>query len=164
MANDLIKQKTNNSLSTIKTPSKKIQFRTSKFKINIRKITLEESSDFDEKFAWVCASLGFFEKIDKQKNAAKIFKEIFLASSIGQVLTSTTISQKVKMSRGSTINHLNNLVNSGLIEKGGKYYFTRQKTMKGIINEIENDATHIFSRMKKIAEEIDKETNKVIIM
>lgn len=134
------------------------------FQLTIRKVALPESENFNEQIAWICASLGFFENIDKNKNAASIFREIFLSSAQGQVLTSTSIAQRVGMSRGSVINHLNNLRNAGLIEKGGKYYFTRHRTMKGIIEEIEDDLIHIFSRMKKVGEKIDKETSQVIIM
>jgi hypothetical protein len=36
--------------------------------------------------------------------------------------------------------------------------------MQGIIEEIEDDLLHIFNRMKKVSEEIDKETNQTIIM
>ena len=78
-------------------------------KITIRKVILPENDNLDEKLAWICSSLGFFEKIDKGKTAAVIFKEIYLAGMIGQVLTSTTIAQRIGMSRGSVINHLNNL-------------------------------------------------------
>jgi predicted transcriptional regulator len=138
--------------------------RKSDYKITIRKMMLPEENNFNEKIAWICASLGFFEDIDKNKNAANIFKEIFISSTQGQVLTSTTISERVGMSRGCVINHLNKLEHSGLIEKGGKYYFTRHRTMKGIIEEIEDDLLHIFNRMKKVSEKIDSETNQTIIM
>ena len=135
-----------------------------KFRLTIRKVDLPQSNDFDNKIARVCSSLGFFEMIDKNKNAAAIFKEIFLATSMGQVLTSTTIAQRIGMSRGSTINHLNNLVRSGLIEKNGKYYYARSKTMIGTINEIEDDLLHIFSRIKKVGENVDLETGSIIRM
>jgi len=133
-------------------------------KLTLRNVALPEKEDFDEEIAWICSSLGFFEKIDKGKTAALIFKEIYLAGMLGRVLTSTTIAQKLGMSRGSVINHLNNLLKSGIIEKGGKYYFTRHKTMQGIITEIEDDAIHLFSRMKKVAKEIDSQIDTVIAM
>ena len=133
-------------------------------KITIRGVNLPEKEDFDEKIAWICSALGFFEKIDKGKSAATIFKEIYLAGVLGQVLTSTVIAERIGMSRGSVINHLNNLVNAGLIEKGGKYYFTRHKTMEGIITEIEDDMLHVFSRMKRVAKEIDSGIDTVIRM
>ena len=138
--------------------------RRSSAKLTLRNVALPEKENFDEEIAWICSSLGFFEKIDKGKTAAIIFKEIYLAGMLGRVLTSTTISQKLGMSRGSVINHLNNLLKSGIIEKGGKYYFTRHKTMLGIITEIEDDAIHLFSRMKKVAKEIDSQIDTVIAM
>jgi predicted transcriptional regulator len=164
MTQALTIRKKKDSLPVLKNSIKHISPRRGKFKLTVRKVALPQNESFDEQIAWVCSSLGFFENIDKSKNAAQIFKEIFLAGSLGQVLTSTTISERVGMSRGSTINHLNNLLNAGLIEKGGKYYFARHKTMKGTIDEIEDDITHIFSRMKRIAKEIDSETDQVIRM
>ncbi len=134
------------------------------YAITIRKVSTPQNSEFNEQFAFICATLGFFEDIDKNKVGARIFREIFLASSQGQVLTSTTIANRIGMSRGSTISHLNSLKNSGLIEKGGKYYFTRHRTMTGILDEIEDDIISIFNRVKKVAKEIDKEINQVIIM
>ena len=132
------------------------------YELKINKVALSQEDSFDEKFAWICSSLGFFEDIDKNKNAAAIFKLLFLAGTKGQVLTSTTIAQNIGMSRGAVINQLNNLYNAGLIDKGGKYYFMRQRTMIGIIEEIEDDVLHIFSRMKKVAKEIDSKTNQII--
>lgn len=162
MSNDLIVKGIKKDLPILKgTPITNVPKR-SKFKLTIRKVELPQKIDFNEKIAWICSSLGFFENIDKNKNAASIFKEILLASSLGQVLTSTTIAQRIGMSRGSTINHLNNLLNAGLIEKVGKYYLARSNTMLGIINEIEDDTLHIFSRMKKVAKEMDEETKKII--
>jgi predicted transcriptional regulator len=138
--------------------------RRGQYKLCLRKTELKENMDFNEKIAWICSSFAFFEEIDKNKLATRIFREIFLAGTMNQVLTSTSIAQRIGMSRGSVINHLNNLLDAGLIEKGGKYYFVRAKTMKMIVEEVEDDTKHIFSRIKKIAEEIDKETDDVIRM
>jgi len=138
--------------------------RRSSSKITLHTVALPKEVGFEEKIAWICSSLGFFEKIDKGKTAATIFKEIYLAGMLGQVVTSTTIAEKIGMSRGSVINHLNNLLNAGLIEKGGKYYFARHKTMQGIIDEIEDDVLHTFSRMKRVSKEIDSEIDNVIRM
>lgn len=165
MSNDLvIKKGTPEEMPILKGSMINTGPKRSKFKLTIRKVDLPQKIDFNEKVAWICSSLGFFENIDKNKNAAAIFKEILLASSLGQVLTSTTIAQRVGMSRGSVINHLNNLLNAGLIEKGGKYYFARSNSTLGTITEIEDDLIHIFSRMKRVAKELDEETNKVIRM
>lgn len=156
--------KKNDNLPILKDSLKNSIPRRSQSKIIIRKVELDENMLFNEKIAWICSSFGFFEEIDKNKIAASIFKELFLAKTINQVLTSTTISQRIGMSRGSVINHLNKMLNSGLIEKSGKYYFLRAKTMYATIEEIEDDTKHIFSRIKKIAKELDNETDQVIRM
>jgi len=138
--------------------------RRNKSKLTLHTVALPKNENFDEKVAWICSSLGFFEKIDKGKTAATIFKEIYLAGMLGRVVTSTTIAQKIGMSRGSVINHLNNLLNAGLVEKGGKYYFARHKTMQGIIDELEDDMLHTFLRIKRVAKEVDSEIDNVIRM
>lgn len=161
MTNELVPKK-DSKLPILKGGINKFRPRKERFGLVVKKISLPEGDSFDEKIAWLCSSLGFFNEKDKNKVACQIFKEVFLASTVGQVLTSTVIAERVGMSRGTTISHLNKLHNSGLIDKGGKYYFTRHKTMEGIIEELEDDLIHIFSRMKKIGKEIDKETSKVI--
>jgi predicted transcriptional regulator len=162
MKNELIISKKEKLPIGIKNSLNKYSPRRSQYKLTLRRTEMKENMDFNEKIAWICSSFGFFEEIDKNKVAARIFREIFLAGTMNQVLTSTSIAQRMGMSRGSTINHLNNLLNAGLIEKGGKYYFVRAKTMKMIVEEVEDDTKHIFSRIKKVAEEIDKKTDDVI--
>lgn len=153
-----------NNLPTVKQELQFARPRKSNSEITIKNIALPQKDSCDEKLAWICASLGFFENIDKGKTAAIIFKELYLAGMRGQVVTSTTLAEKIGMSRGSVINHLKNLQKAGLVEKGGKYYFTRHKTMQGILAEVEDDLMHIFLRMKRIGKEVDKEVDTVIRM
>ena len=160
MANELIPAK--KGLPVFRGSMKRFSPKKSNQGVKVRKVALPQEDDFDEKMAWLCSSLGFFEDIDREKNAAAIFKLLFLAGTKGQVLTSTAIAEIIGMSRGAAINHLNNLYNAGLIDKGGKYYFMRQRTMEGIIEEIEDDVSHLFSRMKKVAKEVDSKTDQVI--
>jgi predicted transcriptional regulator len=163
MSNDLVP--TRKELPILKGSLKHCCAQKSNYELKIRKLSLpNDESGFDEKIAWICNSLGFFEDIDKNKNAAAIFKEIFLATIKGQVLTSTTIAQRVGVSRGAVINQLNKLHSAGLIDKGGKYYFMRHRTMEKIIEEVEDDITHIFSRIKKVAKGIDSKNNQTIQM
>ena len=160
MANELVPTK--KELPVFKGSMKHYAPHKSSYELKVRKVALPQNDSFDEKLVWLCSSLGFFEDIDKNKNAAAIFKLIFLAGTKGQVLTSTTIAEQIGMSRGAVISQLNNLLDAGLIDKGGKYYFMRQRTMQGIIEEIEDDILHLFSRMKKVAKELDAGTDQVI--
>jgi len=128
-----------------------------RFKLIIKRIERPFSDSVEEEFNWLCKSLGFFEPIDREKTAANIFREIVKATELGKGISSTQLALLVDMSRGSVINHLNNLQEAGLIERHGRLYKTRSSSMFGTINELEADVMFVFQQMKKIAMEIDKE-------
>ncbi len=127
------------------------------FKIVIRKVERPFAKQQIDELDWICQSLGFFEPIDREKTASSVFKEIVKATEKGEALTSTAIAERVGMSRGSIINHLNNLMRSGLIVRQGRFYISRSKSMFRTIEEIEEDIERIFAKMKKTAIEIDEE-------
>jgi len=156
------KEPLNSDLPIIKSSIKHISTHRGDFKLTVRKVDSPIKDDFENNLAWICSSLGYFETIDKEKNAARIWKEILLSSAQGQVLTSTSIAERIGMSRGSVINHLNNLKKGGLIQKGGRYYFVRSSSVKKILEELEDEVTHIFSRLKNAGEKIDNELESKI--
>jgi len=127
------------------------------FKIVVRKVEMPFSGAPVDELDWICQSLGFFEPIDRDKTASTIFKEIVKATEKGEALTSTAISDRLNVSRGAVINHLNNLMRSGLIIRHGRYYTSRSKSVYRTIEEIEEDIERIFSKMKKTARGIDEE-------
>lgn len=145
------------SLPIMKAPVKHLSPRRSYFKVVVRRVERPFKEDFDNQFAWICSSLGFFEPIDKDKNAAAVFKEIVLATEKGEALTSTAIAERIGMSRGSVINHLNSLLRSGMIEKSGKFYSARSKSIERTIDEIQEDVERIFAQLKKSAADLDKQ-------
>lgn len=127
------------------------------FKIVVKKIEKPFSSELGKELEWICMSFGFFEPIDREKTASNIFKQIVLATEKGKPVSSTALAKRVKMSRGSVINHLNNLQRSGLIVRQGRFYLSRSPSMFRTIEEIQEDIERIFEKLKKTAMEIDRE-------
>ncbi|MBN1941027.1 MAG: ArsR family transcriptional regulator, partial [Candidatus Diapherotrites archaeon] len=127
------------------------------FKVVVKRVEKPFKRNLDDELNWLCSSLGFFEPIDRDKTAASVFKAVVRSTEKGKPLGSTEISEKVKMSRGSVINHLNNLQRSGLIVRHGRFYVSRSPSMLRTVSEIEEDIDRIFEKMKRIAREIDKE-------
>lgn len=127
------------------------------FKVVVKKIEQPFSRDIDKELEWLCSSLGFFEPIDREKTASSVFRIIVFSAEKGKPVSSTQISKTVRMSRGSVINHLNNLQRSGLIVRQGRFYIPRSRSMFRTIEEIQEDIQRIFDKMKKTAREIDEE-------
>lgn len=129
----------------------------SSFQIVVRRVEKPFSARPADELDWICHSLGFFEPIDKDKTASAIFREIVRSTEKGEALTSTALAGRVGMSRGSVINHLNNLIRAGLVVRNGRFYSSRSRSMFRTIEEIEEDIDRIFEKMKRTAREIDRE-------
>ncbi|MDO8634000.1 MAG: helix-turn-helix domain-containing protein [archaeon] len=131
--------------------------RRASFKIVIKRVEKPFSHDPFAELDWICQSFGFFEPIARGKTASSVFKEVVKGSEAQKPLTSTFLAKRLEMSRGSIINHLNNLQRSGLIVRQGRSYFPRSSSMLRTIEEIEEDIERIFQKMKKTAQELDRE-------
>ncbi len=130
-------------------------FSRSSFKVVINKVERPFSSNWNNELDWICNSLGF-ETEGKDSSANSIFKEIVSASEQGKPHTSTSLAKKMAISRGSVINHLNNLLRAGMVSRNGRFYLPRSKSMFRTINEIEEDIERVFNKMKEAAKRIDK--------
>lgn len=131
--------------------------RRTSFKIVLRRVEKPFSDNLEDELNWICQSFGFFGPVEtNEKTAASVFKEIVNASEKGKPHTSTSLATTLKISRGSAINHINNLLRAGLISKEGRYYLPRSRSMFRTIKEVEEDMLRIFREMEKTAREIDK--------
>lgn len=128
------------------------------FELLIRKLEMPFSSKLDEELDWIAESFGFFKPVDRQKTAALVFRTLVKASELsGKALSSTAISRKLGMSRGAVLNHLRNLMDSGLIVRKGTLYTTCRKSLLGTVSEVEEETERIFERLRKVAKKIDEE-------
>ncbi|MDO8428451.1 MAG: winged helix-turn-helix transcriptional regulator [Candidatus Diapherotrites archaeon] len=130
--------------------------RRTSFKIVIKRIEQPFQHDVEQELGWICQSFGLFEPIDKDKLAFAIFRVLVQATEQGKLLTCPEIADKVNMSRGAVINHLNKLLLSGLIVREGRFYLARSRSMSRTIKEIQEEVNLIFRRMEETARELDQ--------
>ena len=112
--------------------------------------------DLQTDIEWICRSFGFYENIDKEKTAASIFKELLNAMKKDVMLTSTELGESSDITRGAALNHLNRMLNSGLVRRKGNKYALRCSSLYRTINEIHRDVDRIFEDIEDIATEIDE--------
>jgi predicted transcriptional regulator len=136
-------------------PSMPPSVRQASFRIIIRRIEPPFERSPENEMEWLCQSLGL-SPIDKDKATVDIFKEVVRSTETGSGISSTILAEKVKLSRGAVINHLNNLQLAGLVVKEGRNYFARSRSMVRTIQEVEEDIRRIFDRMEETAREIDR--------
>lgn len=129
--------------------------RQASFRIVIRRVEQPFQGGVDRELEWICQSLGL-SPLNKDKITVDIFKHVVSATENGKGISSTELAQKINLSRGATIHHLNNLQAAGLVIKQGRNYFARSRSMVRTIQEVEADIKRIFDRMEETAREIDK--------
>ncbi len=129
--------------------------RRTSFRIVIRRIEKPFEKNVEREIEWLCQSLGL-SPVDKDKNTVDIFKLIVNATESGKGVSSSELAQKINLSRGAVIHHLNNLQLAGLVVKQGRNYVARSRSMVRTIQEVEEDIMRIFDRMEETAREIDQ--------
>lgn len=129
--------------------------RRTTFRIVIRRIEPPFERNAEQEMDWLCQSLGL-SPVNKDKATIDIFKVVVRATEDGKGISSTDLAEKVNLSRGAVIHHLNNLQLAGLVVKQGRNYFARSRSMVRTVQEVEEDIKRIFMRMQETAREIDK--------
>lgn len=126
------------------------------FKILIQGVEKPPEKDLGKDIEWICQSLGFLQTKDKDKTCACIVKELIkMSAREKRALSSTELSQELKMSRGAVINHLNRLMKAGLIVRTGTRYCIRSQSTYYMIKEMEREVQRVFEDLEEMASEID---------
>jgi predicted transcriptional regulator len=111
----------------------------------------------EDEVEWLCSSLGFCEQIDRDKTAAAIFRRLLESSHDGESLRSDDIAERVGKSRGAVVNHLNKLIEAGLVVRQGTRYELREGNLHNTLTEMRRDMERMFQDMEEMAAVIDRE-------
>ncbi len=125
-----------------------------------QKITIIKSSkpyrkDLNEELQWFGSSLGLFNLRDKDKSCFRIFIELLKGAKQKKPFTSDEIAEKLNLSRGTVIHHINKLMESGLVINEKNRYMLRVDNLKVLIEELESDIQRTCKDLKEIAKDID---------
>jgi len=127
-----------------------------------QKITITESSKpvnkgINEELQWFGSSLGLFSLRDKNKSCFRIFIELLKTSKKGKSLSSDEIADRLNLTRGTIIHHINKLMESGIVVNKKNRYMLRINSLSVLIREVEKDFKKTYDDLKEVAEHIDKE-------
>ncbi len=125
-------------------------------KITIIKIRKPIHKDLNEELQFFGNSLGLFSLRDKDKSCFRIFIDLLKATKKNKPLTSDEIANKLKLSRGTVVHHINKLMESGIVVNQKNKYMLRVDNLEILIEEIEKDVKRNLEDLRAIASDIDK--------
>ncbi|MBN2517791.1 MAG: helix-turn-helix transcriptional regulator [Candidatus Altiarchaeota archaeon] len=127
-------------------------------RIMLRELKPPGKVDEDKDIEWLCRSFSLFTNKDTDKSAYKVFRALLESSLEGAPITSTEISERLGVTRGTVLFHLQKFHRSGLIVRASsRRYVLRSSSLEDTIEDIMRDTLQIFEKMKKVASDIDKE-------
>ena len=119
-------------------------------------VKMPSTTDLGSDVEWFCKCFGFLESRDKEKTAGKIFKALLEVTKEGKGLSSDELAEKVGLTRGTMVHHLNKLTQSGLVIRREGRYELRGRSLQRTVREIKRDIDRIFENVEQVAEGVDK--------
>ena len=127
------------------------------FQKRITIITIRRpEKNINQQLQWFGISLGLFNLRDKDKSCFRVFVELLKAAKHQTPLRSDEIAQRLGLTRGTVIHHINRLMESGIVVQQRNGYMLRVSNLRDLIEEIEEDIDRSCRELKEVADDIDR--------
>jgi biotin operon repressor len=123
----------------------------------IHEIREPKEKDIDDDIEWLCRCLGILSNRDFDKTSTKLFESFLEASKKNRALSSDDLADRIGISRATVIHHIKRFESAGVVIRSEEGYELRTHSVQEVLDEIEMDIERTLKRMKKIAEDIDRE-------
>jgi predicted transcriptional regulator len=124
-------------------------------KVTVVKIRKEASGNVNQELQWLGNSLGLFNLRDKDSSCFRVFITLVKRAKRNTPVTSDDVADRLNLSRGTVVHHLNKLRNSGIVVKERNGYLLREANLQDMIKDLQRDMEGVFSQLKDVAKEID---------
>lgn len=121
--------------------------------VNVRK---SFNDNVNEELRWLGNSLGLFGLRDKESSCFRIFITLLKRARGNEAISSDEIAERLRLSRGTVVHHLNKLMNSGIVVGGGRGYLLKENNLKGVVSGMKRDVEVMFEKLVEAAKEIDE--------
>jgi predicted transcriptional regulator len=128
-------------------------------RITIVKISKPHEKDINQELQWFGSSLGLFNLRDKDKSCYRIFLELVKAAKIKEALSSDELADRLNLTRGTVIHHLNKLMEAGIVMHYKNKYALRVERLGALMEELQNDIEGTLKNLREIAYDIDRSLN-----
>lgn len=124
-------------------------------RITIIKAISPKTSDINVELQWLGGSLGLFSPRDKDKSCFRIFIVLLRALKTNALMSSDELAVATGLTRGTVVHHLNNLMDSGLVENDRKGYKLKVDNLQELVDKVENNVKKTLNDLRDVAINID---------
>ena len=126
-------------------------------RITIVRISRPRQGNVNDELKWLGHSLGLFSERDKDSSLYRLFVELIKSTRGNRPITSDELAQRLDLSRGTVVHHLNKLLESGIVVAERNHYALRVRNLEVLIDELRKDIRRAMDELKEIARQIDEE-------
>ena len=126
-------------------------------RITIVRISRPRQGSVNDELRWLGHSLGLFSERDKDSSLYRLFVELIKSTRGNRPITSDELAQRLDLSRGTVVHHLNKLLESGIVIADRNRYTLRVRNLEVLIDELRKDVRRAMDDLKAIAKQIDEE-------
>ncbi len=125
-------------------------------KITIIKVRRNNADNINQNLQWIGNSLGLFSQRDKDSSCFRVFITLVRKAKRDEAINSDDIANRLNLSRGTVVHHLNKLIESGIVIRQKEGYLLREANLLKVIKDIQRDTLAILSDIEEVAKEIDE--------
>ncbi|MBI2144822.1 helix-turn-helix domain-containing protein [Candidatus Woesearchaeota archaeon] len=126
-------------------------------RITIIRIARPRLGNVNDELKWLGHSLGLFNERDKESSLYRLFVELIKSNRAGNAITSEELAQRLHLTRGTVVHHLNKLLESGIVVSDRNRYALRVRNLEVLIDELRKDIRRTLDDLREIARQIDEE-------
>ena len=124
-------------------------------KITIIKVRRSEGENINRELQWIGNSLGLFNLRDKDSSCFRIFISLVKRARRNEHLSSDTIADRLNLTRGTVVHHLNKLMESGIVIRSKEGYLLRESHLARVVKDIKRDMDLMMEEIQEVAQDID---------
>ena len=126
-------------------------------KINIHDIRMiNKDASYEDKIRWLVQAIGIKSGRDIEGTTEKIFVKILEINREKEGFTLEEIAEALHIPKSTAFYHLERMIEHGIITKDKEYHL-KAPTLKDTIEELKLEFDRMIERIRRIAEEIDKD-------
>lgn len=125
-------------------------------KVTILKIRRSPAENINQELQWLGNSLGLFSLRDRNSSCFRVFIILVRKAKRNEVISSDEIAERLHLTRGTVVHHLNNLMNAGLVvrERGG--YILRERDLERVMVAIKREIDAAMQDLIEVAHDVDQ--------